>query len=435
MNFITKEFINRLIQEQLELTEMPMNPLWVPLKGEPSVEFNMDNIKGIPVNAIDPKTNEQLAPGVIKADVIRQSPTGYRMINFTNVEEGGKRVTRYVVLDDQNNPLYGEIFLPRAKKYGTPWTGTDLEKLAKQRVTRLNRKQSTYGHNPDDDLQVQNQVPEVEARLNDRWAKGKLINPLLNSFFKQPAIIKHLDSCGIPEVKGGAIFTEPTTNILRKNTFNGPRLQFNYHSVRDDKDVQDALDKIMKFRMSQFTGDKMVGKRPEPTRLPRKHAGNVYAGGAWDSSQRALGKDEFKLTPILKLYMKNVQRGEMAFNVITDLDVIGDVVGNNYLMTMSFSATKSFRPADTEDGQSQRPKRGNLFDVIRVSKTVPLPDGDTTPTVREHTEFFKELFEQTLSELGNKLLEIDPDDVLMQLQFEPDEVITTQAAQAPQQNN
>lgn len=432
MKFITKEFINSLIQEQLELTEMPRNLLWADLEGEDPVTVNIDSIKGIPVNAIDPDTNKPLEPGVVKANVVRQSPTGYRMINFTNVEEGGKRVTRYVILDDQNNPLYGEIYLPRATKYGTEWTGTDLEKLAKQRVTRLQRKQSTYGHNPEDDLQVQNQVPEVEARLNERWAKGKLVNPLFNSFFKQPAIIKHLDSCGIPEVRGGAKFTEPTTNILRKYSYNGPRLQFNYHSVRDDNDVQDALDKIMKFRMAQFTGEKMQGKRPEPTKMVRQYGGNVYSGGAWDSSQRALGKDEFKLTPIYKLYMKNVQRGEMAFNVITDLDVIGDVVGNNYLMTMSFSATKSFRPADTEEGQSQTPKRGNLFDPIRVSKTVPLPDGDVTPTVREHTEFFKELFEQTLSELGNKLLEIDPDDVLMQLQFEPDEVITTQATQ---QNN
>ncbi len=129
--------------------------------------------------------------------------------------------------------------------------------------------------------------------------------------------------------------------------------------------------------------------------------------------------------------MKNVQRGEMAFNVITDLDIIGDVVGNNYLLTMSFTATKSFRPADSDEGQEQRPKRGNLFDPIRVNKTFPLPDGDTTPTVREHYEFFKEALQQTLSELGNKLLEIDPDDVITQLQFEPDEVMSIQG----QQNN
>ena len=66
-----------------------------------------------------------------------------------------------------------------------------------------------------------------------------------------------------------------------------------------------------------------------------------------------------------------------------------------------------------------------------MNKTFPLPDGDTTPTVREHYEFFKELLQQTLSELGNKLLEIDPDDVITQLQFEPDEVMSIQG----QQNN
>ncbi len=428
MNFITKEFIERLIQEEVELSEMPRNLLWADLEDEGPVTVDIKDIKGIPVNAIDPDTNKQLEPGVVKSNVVRQSPTGFRMINFTNVEENGaKRVTRYVVLDDQNNPLYGEIYLPRAKKYGTEWTGTDLEKLAKDRVTRLKRKQSTYGHNPDDNLQVQAQVPEVEARLNDRWAKGNLLNPLLNTFFKQPAIIKHLDSCGIPEVKGGAKFTEPTTNISRNYSYNGPRLQINYHSVRDDSDVQDALDKIMKFRVSQYTGDKMVGKRPEPTKMVRNYASR----GKWDPTQRTWGKSDFKLTPIYKLYMKNVQRGEMAFNVITDLDIIGDVVGNNYLLTMSFTATKSFRPADSEEGQEQRPKRGNLFDPIRVNKTFPLPDGDTTPTVREHYEFFKELLQQTLSELGNKLLEIDPDDVITQLQFEPDEVMSIQG----QQNN
>lgn len=430
MNFITKEFINRLIQEQVELTEMPRNLLWADLEGEEPVTVKIDSIKGIPVNAVDPDTNEPLQPGEVKANIVRQSPTGFRMINFLNIENG-KRVTRYVILDDQNNPLYGEPYLPRATKYGTEWTGTDLEKLAKQRLTRLDRKQSTYGHDPENPEQIEREKVNQEKFWKDSWAKRKLVNPLFNSFFLQSSIIKHLDKCGIPEVRGGAKFTEPSTNILRTYSYNGPRIQFNYHSVRDDNDVQDALEKIINYRTSIETGEKMKGARPEPTKMVRQYGGNVYSGGKWDVTQRALGKSQFKLTPIYKLYMKNVQRGEKAFNVITDLDVIGDIVGDNYLMTMSFSATKSFRPADSEEGREQGPRRGNLFEPIRVQVRVPLPEGDKTPTVKENYEFFKDLFQQTLSDLGNKLLEIDPDSVLEQLMFEPEEVLT----QPTQPNN
>lgn len=430
MNFITKEFINRLIQEQLDLTEMPQNALWAPMEGEGPVTVKINDIKGVPVNAVDPDTKEPLQPGEVKANIVRQSPTGFRMINFTNVEDGAT-ITRYVILDDENNPLYGELTLPRAKKYGTDWGGTDFEKLAKQRIVRLGIKQKKAGHNPDDPEQVEKEKINQQKFWNDSWAKRKLVNPAFNQFFLQPSIIKHLDKCGIPEVRGGAKFTEPSTNILRTYSYNGPRIQFNYHSVRDDNDVQDALDKIISYRTSLETGEKMKGSRPEPTKMVRQYGGNVYPGGKWDPTQRALGKSDFKLTPVYKLYMKNVQRGEKAFNVITDVDVLGDVVGDSYLMTMSFSATKSFRPADTEEGREQSPKRGNLFEPIRVQMRVPLPDGDKTPTAREHYGFFKQLFQDTLTELGNRILDIDPDSVLEQLMFEPEEVLS----QPTQPNN
>jgi hypothetical protein len=346
-----------------------------------------------------------------------------KMINFPNLENG-KKETRYIIVDDNLNPIKGMKFLPRNTSAGTDWKGVDTEKRIDQRIARLQRKQSTYGHQMDDPELRDRVKQEDELLLSNAQAKRKLVHPILNSFFTRSSIIKHLDKCGIPEVKGGAKFTEPTTNIQKLYSFNGPNINFNYHSVRDDSDIQDALDKIINYRLSLETGEKMKGARPEPTKMVRQYGGNVYPGGKWDPTQRALGKSDFKLTPVYKLYMLNVQRGEMAFNVMTDLDVRGEVSGNQYMLSMTFIATKSFRPADTEEGQERRPTRGKLFEPIRVMSTEQLPDGDRTPTVKEHLDFFTNLFADCLNQLGAKILELDPDDVLQQLMFEPEDVIS-----------
>ncbi len=422
MNFITKQSILQIIQEEFEISEMPRNLDWADVPLDNPVTINIDDIQGIPVNAVDPKTKEPLEPGMVKAYLVRQSPTGMKMINFPNMENG-KRETRYIIVDDNLNPIKGMKFLPRNTSAGTDWKGVDMEKRADQKIARLQRKQSTYGHQVDDPELRQQVKSQDEMALLDAWAKRRLVHPILSEFFSRRSIIQHLDKCGIPEVKGGAKFTEPTTNILKKYNFNGPMINFSYHSVRDDKDIQDALDKIISYRTALETGEKMKGSRPEPTKMVRQYGGNVYPGGKWDPTQRAEGKNQFKLTPVYKLYMKNVQRGEMAFNVLTNLQVMGSINNGQYTLAMQFVATKSFRAADTEFGE-RTPSRMKLFEPIKVVSTKPLPPNDNTPTIKEDLGFFEELFADCLNQLGSELLSVDPNEVLQQLMFEPEDVIS-----------
>lgn len=431
MEFLTKEFINRLISEELgyDLDEMakPKSEKWKEsFLGEP-MTLNVQSIRDIPVTAVDVKGGEQLDPGVIKSNIVRTSPTGHRLIEFINLENG-KRVNRYVEIDDAGSPINTFKFPPRLPKYGTGYEGpTDMETQITNKIQKLQKVQKTYGHDVNDPNLRTKMAGVIQLNAKDEWAKRNVVHPILNAFFSESGIIKHLDKCGIPEVLARATFTEPSTNISRldpnkqrHSNFNGPDMVFNYHSVRDDDDVQNAIDKIISYRMSIETGEKMKGKRQSPGKMVRQYGGQQYPGGKWDPEQRTYDKPHFELTPIYKLYKQAVQKGEKAFNVITDLDVIGKVVGGRYVLTMSFTATNSVRTATSSMGS----QRGKLFEPIRVNSVQELPGDSQEVTVANNKDFFKELFRDCLTQLGEKLLEVEPDAVLEKLLFEPEEVIS-----------
>ena len=89
MEFLTKEFISKLILEEVqsyELSEMALNAMWAPSKLPEQMTFNVDSIRGIPVNAIDSKTGEKLEPGTIKSDMVRTGPLEHRLVQFLNLE-------------------------------------------------------------------------------------------------------------------------------------------------------------------------------------------------------------------------------------------------------------------------------------------------------------------------------------------------------------
>lgn len=430
MEFLSKEFIDRLISEELghDLDEMakPKNEKWAESHLDEPVTLNVQSIRDIPVTAVDVNTGESLDPGVVKSNIIRTGPNGHRLVEFINLENG-KRVNRYVEIDDTNNPINTFKFPPRLPKYGTAYEGPkDMESRITDKIQRLQKVQSTYGHNVDDPELRRKMAGVIDLNSKDEWAKRNVIHPIVNAFFSNKAIIKQLDKCGIPEVLASATFTEPSTNISRldphkkrHSNFNGPDILFNYHSVRDDDDVQNAIDKIISYRMSIETGEKMKGKRPEPGKMVRQYGGQQYSGGKWDPSQRTYDKPHFELTPVYKLYKQAVQKGEKAFNVITDLDVIGKIVGGRYVLTMSFTATNSIRTAT----QSYGSQRGQLFSPIRVNAVMDLPQEGDQVSVANNKEFFKDLFKDCLNQLGEQLLQVEPDAVLEKLLFEPEEVV------------
>ncbi len=429
MEFLTKEFISRLILEEVqsyELSEMALNAMWAPSELPQQMTFNVDSIRGIPVNAIDSKTGEQLEPGIIKAHKLRTGPLEHRLLQFLNLENG-KKETRYIEIDQNNNVISTFTAPPRTPKYGTKYGGAvDTEVKVDRRIDKLASRQKKFGWNKEDEEQRAKVRERLGLSKNDSIAKRTLVNPLINAFFNQKSIKTHLDKCGIPELKGESTFTEPTSNINilspyrdKESKFCGPEIYFNYHTVRDDNDIQDAIEKILDFRMSLETGAKPKGKRPNPSKMVRNYAGQVYSGGKWDPSQRAYDKSQFELTPILKLYKQAVQKGEKAFNVISDLTVIGNVTGDVYKLNAIFTATNSVRTIQ----QTFASKRGNLFDPIRASVTYPLGDMDSNSmNCIQNLDIFKQLYLELFQELTSKILEVNPDSVLEKLLIEPSEV-------------
>jgi hypothetical protein len=237
--------------------------------------------------------------------------------------------------------------------------------------------------------------------------------------------------CAIPEIVAAAYFTEPTTNVQKTFTFGDvdSNIRFNLHSVQDETDIQTAMDKILDLRMSMSSDDE--GGQPtsssSPRRMVRKYAGTVYPGGEWTPEQRTFSKKHHKLTAIYKLHKRAVQGGDIAFTVQSDLNVIGGISGGDYTLVLNFSVTKFFRTAT----QSRGRQKGQIIEPIRVHVTEPLPDGVDTSNdggqnppfnVINYKDFFKSMFINALQQLGNKILEIDPDDALTQLMFDPSDV-------------
>lgn len=428
MEFLSKEFISRLISEQVEnyeLSEMALNAAWAPSKLPEQLTLNVNDIRGKAVNALDSKTGESLPSGVIKSDIVRTSPSGDRIIQFMNVESGVK-ATRYVQIDDNNNVVTTFTAPPRLAKFGTDYEKVSMDTKIDKRIDKLATRQQKVGWDKMDSYQRDLVRDRIESSQQDEQAKRKLVFPIINKFFGQKSIVTHLDKCGIPEINANSQFTEPTSNInqlsperSRESQFCGPNIYYNFHTVRDDDDVQDAIDKIMNFRMSVEMGEKPKGQRQLPGKMVRQYAGQVYAGGKWDPSQRAADKSQFELTPIYKLYKQAVQKGEKAFNVISDLTVIGKIVNRStYMLNAVFTATNQVRTITSVNAGS----RGNLFEPIRVSVSHEI-QGDEPMNCIENTELFRDLYVELFQQLTTKILQIEPDAILEKLLYEPSEVV------------
>lgn len=392
MNVLTKNAILSIIAEQmLSVDEMSARPaeLWQTEKLDEPMVVDLPG-----VSSFNPETK---APeeGKVIGDIIRISPKGQKLLQFKNLAKGGQRMWLEIGTDRVHPHL------PRNEVYGTKWTGAKPV-------------ESLYG---DDEEKIK----ETLRRREQEWPKRNLIFPIINSLFSSPGIIKQLDRCGIPEIIADNEYTEPVTNVKKVMEFNGPKLKFNLHAVRDEDDVQAALDKILDFRMSLETGEENQAQRQKPTKMVRAYGGQVYPGGVWSPEQRAHAEKYHELTPIYKLHKKAVQGGHKAFNLRTDLDIVGyPMASGEYLLGVSFSVSKYYRTAAVSRGKD----RGVIIDPIRVQSSLPIPQNENPHdiTIKQDREFFKELFKTVLDKLGQRIMDIDADDVLTQLLFEPEEV-------------
>jgi hypothetical protein len=337
------------------------------------------------VSSKDPNTGDIVKDKVISDDV-RIAPKGQKVLMFFNQEVKDVRgyAAKYFYDIDRKKVMNA---LPRNDYYGTSYS-----------------------------MAQKPQGGETTAK--------RLTFPIIQKLFKEGAIHTHLMKCAIPEIVGSAFHTEPVTNVEKTFTFGGEgsQIKFNLHSVQDSSDIQTAVDKILDFRMSldDEGGSQPSGDRSVPKRMVRKYAGNVYSGGEWTPEQRTYAKKHHELTRIYKLHKKAVQGGDIGFTVQSDLTVIGGLNGNEYTLALNFSVSKFFREAT----QSRGRQKGQVVEPIRVHVTETIPEGTTPETlsVVNNQAFFKNLYINSLQQLGNKILEIDPDDALTQLMFDPSEV-------------
>jgi hypothetical protein len=92
MEFLTKEFISRLILEEVqgyELSEMALNAMWAPSELPQQMTFNVDSIGNIPVNAIDVKAKIFIgltASKVTLGEINKVTKTNAPVINFSSIQ-------------------------------------------------------------------------------------------------------------------------------------------------------------------------------------------------------------------------------------------------------------------------------------------------------------------------------------------------------------
>ena len=218
MNVLTKNTILSIIAEQmLSVDEMSARPaeLWQTEKLEQPMVIDLPGVTSLNP---DTQTPEE---GKVISNIIRISPKGQRLLQFKNLAKGGQRMWLEIGTDKVHPHL------PRNDVYGTKWSGPKpLEDLYR------------------DDEDKDKKIATRKENLTNEWPKRNLIFPIINSLFRSPNIIRQLDRCGIPEIVADNEYTEPVTNVRKIMLWTGPKLYFNFHAIRDEEDVQTALDKI-----------------------------------------------------------------------------------------------------------------------------------------------------------------------------------------------
>ena len=394
MNIFTKKQISDLIIEQVEsmdIDEMARarREDW---GNEKLPEPMVVDVPG--VSSKDPNTGDIVKDKVISDD-LRIAPKGQKFLMFYNQElrdPRGYPPQQFYEIDIRRVHKH----LPRSDKYGTAYSAS---------------------FDPDTKEQIK-ENPETTAK--------RLTFPIIKKLFEAGPIRSQLLKCAIPKIVSSSHFTEPVTNVEKTFTFGGvgPQIKFNLHTVQDSDDIQTAIDKILNYRMSldDEGGNQSDTEVSNLKRMVRKYGGNRYSGGEWDPSQHTYSEKHHELTPILKLNKRAVQGGKVSFTVQSDLTVIGGLNGNEYTLALNFSVTKFLREASKSRGI----QKGQVIEPIRVHVTQTIPEGVSSETLNvvNNKLFFKSLFDSSLQQLGNKILEINPDDALTQLMFDPSEVDT-----------
>ena len=342
------------------------------------------------VGSKNPETGE-VEPNVIYPFRIRTAPNGQRILMFvpyfgeTRHSLDVNKVNPPMFFDAESHLLYQD--LPANAHYGT------------QRV-------------------------KGKEMSDEEWVKRYALYNVINNFFLTDQDIRiAFSSCGIPIIKAQKIFTKRTTDKNKTVEMGdrvidveyvGPRLAFKIHTLRDEKDLSEALSKI-------FSAIEKIsaGQEPDPYILnvghqPRENV-KVTPNGQWHQELRNNGKLYHKLTPKYHLNQKMVQNGEIELTLKSQVLVSGNIVGSNYNLSLEFQVVKTIRTAGNDQGQNA----GMLFDPIIVTASSPLPTAllgsPLRVNSRSNPDFFKQIMQQCLVQMKQEILNLEPGDILSKL--------------------
>ena len=416
MDFITKNSILSLISEQEQEIDEFARPRMDGQKTKSGWEYRQTELvridaPGEGITTINPETGEP------EDDVIYSvwkvvSPTGHEIVIFDN-ENAYDPKHKTEGYDTESGKIYKKGVWPRSSKYGT--------KFEKNTEPEYDPDDPNYEFPDEEELEKQQRK---ELLNKGQWAKNYVINPILNSFFGDPSIKKKLVICGIPTIVADKFHTEPSSLKTPRMNFIGKlpedsmlrakSLQFEYHGVRDEVGIQEAVSKIYQKRMMLANGE--MPEEDEASDYNRRLYAHLYPRGKWEPGQRLDAEKHHERTPIYNLNKRQVQEGKVSFNVLSRIQFVGNTMldGESYHLTIQFIVDKSMRGVT----QSRGEERGNLIDPIRVEirKEMPYEVRESGAVINERTKrFFDDLFQEGLKEMGIKILALNSDQVISEL--------------------
>lgn len=349
------------------------------------------------IGSKNPETGE-IEAGVVYPFRIRIGPLGHRLLMFRPYFDNTRHFTDVnkvyppMFLDPETRVVH--MHLPRNSYYGTT-TGSEGKEMGAQ-----------------------------------EWSKRYSLYKTINSFFLNDQDIRiSFSKCGIPIVKAQKIFDKRTTDkyknidIDNEHTldvaYDGPNILFKLHTIRDVKDVSEALSQI-------FDSIEKIdsGEQPDPyimtvSHQPRESV-KATPNAQWKQELRNNSKDYHSLTQKYRLNKKSVQRGEIGLTLKNNFFVAGKIMGDQYVMRLKLEVTMSVRGEEMSTGQLV----GDLFDPISVQISSPLPNNADVHnfTVRKYKDFYNNLLMEGLNDMKTEILNLDPGDILSKLMPTPDDV-------------
>lgn len=473
MSIIKKSDILTIILEQMsdidEMARFNKEDVWRTVKLKEPITLHYDSLptkKGgsIEIDSVGQDGCEG-GPGIIQSKTVRVGPRGHALLQFNNTEPGSKTpiATRWVEITE----IYSDLMTkkPEAKFVGLQPNKPQSSVYGTEKgtpefyVSDVNVDNPGYVHSNPTNPQSS---PELRQQRQDfirvqGYAKREVVFPIVNDFFFSRTLSEKLEVCGIPPIEAIRDTTERPTNRELRMDFVGPNMSFGFNSIAGKDDVESMIEEVILAREKVFgrNGEQNVGgdgdleaelgdwtpdfidtpaprndaERRQRTALLRQslttqvrlYAGYIYQGGKWTLDQS--NDKNVDYTPKYKLFVKSHQ--DRGYSVMTQLVVGGKPGRTGYDGSFSMEFSKTL-----QDPNGNGVNWGQLIPTITYTFTQPYPrelddngygDPDTENLRANHRKnqpFFEEFLRRGLHGLGEKVMGIDPDDVLHSLTTE-----------------